>query len=245
MVFDCGQTLSGFTENRIFFKEDQNSQGATYLAYQSGVQSVEGVEIFVKAPIPNTTRSNRVACFKEDQVILEQPIFTKGPITYVIPTAGSEWDGIQTPLLNLCFGFFQRAINVNHSGLMCHSPVYNMNADNKILWMRVPTRLRVHSISFSTDDGGYNEHSYTFQVYYTNVNGGGSNPPTPVTANKRGGSITFNNVDENHYEFQKFSNTDDGEPLINFNESIGLDLQIGGTDALGAEICVKLWCYQV
>ena len=117
-----------------------------------------------------------------------------------------------------------------------------MNADNRIFWMRVPTRLRVHSISFSTDDGGYNEHNYTFQVYYTNDNIGGSNPPA---GSARGGSITFNNVDENHYEFQKFSNTDDGEPLINFNESIGLDLQIGGDDDLGAEICVKLWCYQV
>jgi hypothetical protein len=227
MVFNCGQPAGGIRENKILLKTSTNPDGATYFQYQDGTNAVKGVEIFVKS---TSTTPNRVAMFQEDRVVLEQPLYTLG--------SGS----IQTPLLSLCFGFFQRAVNQNHSGLMCHSPVYNMNADNKIFWMRVPTVLRVHSISFSTDDGGYNEHNYTFQVYYTNDNNGGSNPPA---GNARGGAILFSDVDENHYEFQKFSNTVEGEPLINFNESIGLDLQITGVLALGAEICVKLWCYQV
>ena len=220
MKMVCGSSSFGITENKIYLKSGNDDGGATYLQYQDGTNAVEGVELFVKS---TTSSLNRVAQFQNSIIV-----FFKELYCFSIIKASAYFTQQNVPICNICFGFYQRSVD-NTTGLMNHAPTVDNATANAIKWIAVPFRIKVYAISFSTDVGSYGERDYTFQprVY-----------PGIADDTKRGSEKKFENIDENHYEKAVFTS----EGVFGAGEKIGLGLVLSATS--GAEICVKLWCYQ-
>ena len=149
---------------------------------------------------------------------------------------GIEKDGgAKVPICNICFGFYQKA-NLNTTGYMNHAPTQDNSLSNAIKWINVPFDIQIHSISFSTDGGtsDYTERNYDFQVYKRVYDGGGV--PSNIAV---GSTISFDGVGGGEFLSSVFATTG----MIPAGDNIGLFLTLSGDS--GAEVCVKLWCYQV
>jgi hypothetical protein len=217
----------------------------------------------VKTALSIKRESGDVEVFGNNGLFLPETTSTAGNLATrrdfvvgITNTLQSNIDGkvsvpTNAPLCSVCLGFFQRA-NPNASGLMLHAPVHSNSVNNPVNFMTLPFEVKVYAVSLSLDTGSattdtdYAERTYTFQV----ANGslftfGGFNGTTLLYEySLKGSEAIFTNVDEGDCNNTTFST----QATISANNKLGLLLNItdsnGNAVTSGAEVCVKLWCYQ-